>query len=83
MSFKRLKASLLTYVQQRVRNGDFTEHGLARFLGISQPHMHNVLNGIRPITPELFDLILEKLGVDVLDLCPRADLERYLHRPGQ
>ena len=83
MSFKQLKANLLTYVQQVVRNGDFTESGLARFLGISQPHMHNVLNGIRPITPELFDLILERFGMDVLDLCPRADLERYLRGSAQ
>jgi len=83
VSFKRLKANLLEYVQQLVRNGEFTEYGMARFLGISQPHMHNVLNGIRPVTPELFDLILARFGMDVLDLCPRADLERHLRDSGQ
>jgi predicted XRE-type DNA-binding protein len=83
VSFKRLKANLLTHVQQLVRNGDFTEYGLARFLGVSQPHMHNVLNGIRPVTPELFDVILERFGMDVLDLCPRAHLERHLRGSAQ
>jgi len=83
MSFKLLKANLLTHVRLLVRNGDFTEHGLARFLGISQPHMHNVLKGMRPITPDLFDLMLGKFGMDVLDLYPRAELERYLRDCGQ
>jgi len=82
MSFKGLTANSLAYIQQLVRNGDFTECGLARFLGLSQPHMHNVLNGIRPVTPEVFDLILERFGMDVLDFYPRADVERYLRGSG-
>ena len=83
MLFQGLRANLLTHVQQVVRNGDYTERGLARFLGISQPHMHNVLNRLRPVSPELFDLMLERLGMDVLDLCPRADLERHLRGSAQ
>jgi len=83
MSFEGLKTNLLVYIRQRVRNGEFSEYSLARFLGVSQPHMHNVLSGIRPITPDLFDLMLARFGLDVLDLCARDDIERRLRGPAQ
>ena len=60
--------------------GDFSERSLARFLGISQPHTHNVLKGVRPMTAELFDIMLKRLGLDVLDLYPRAEISHYLDR---
>jgi len=80
MSFERLSRNLLEQARDRVRNGDFTERSLARFLGISQSHAHNVLNGARPLTPELFDIMLERFGLDVLDLVPRARIECYLSK---
>lgn len=80
MSFDRLSSHLLELARERVHNGDFTERGLARFLGISQPHTHNVLKGVRPLTAELFDIMLKRFGLDVLDLYPRAEIDLYLAR---
>jgi plasmid maintenance system antidote protein VapI len=80
MSFERLTTSVLEHARERVRNGDFTERGLARLLGISQPHAHNVLKGVRPLTPELFDTMLKRLGMDLLDLYPRAEIDLHLVR---
>ena len=81
MSFDRLSAVLRERVREMVRNGEFTERGLARFLGVSQPHMHNILNGARKLTPEMFDTILKRFNLDLLDLFPRAEIDRYLTRP--
>jgi plasmid maintenance system antidote protein VapI len=80
MSFARVSASLQEYARELVRNGDFTERGLARFLGVSQPHIHNVLKGARPLTPELFDTMLKRLDLDLLDLYPKAEIDLHLAR---
>ena len=80
MSFDRLSSNLLDHARGLVRNGDFTERGLARFLGISQPHAHNVLKGVRPLTPELFDTMLKRFGLDLLDLYPKAEIDLHLAR---
>ncbi|HWB99940.1 MAG TPA: hypothetical protein VG672_24700 [Bryobacteraceae bacterium] len=56
------------HVRTLVRNGEVTERGLARLAGISQPHLHNVLKGVRAMTPEIGDLLLVTLKLDLLDL---------------
>jgi len=80
MSFERMSSSLLEVARQRIHNGDFSERSLARFLGISQPHTHNVLKGVRPMTAELFDIMLKRLGLDCLDLYPTAEIDLHLAR---
>jgi plasmid maintenance system antidote protein VapI len=80
MSFERLSTTLLEHARELVHNGDFTERGLARLLGISQPHAHNVLKGVRPLRPELFDTMLKRFGLDLLDLYPKAEIDLYLAR---
>jgi plasmid maintenance system antidote protein VapI len=80
MSFDRLSSSLLEHARDLVRNGEFTERGLARLLGISQPHAHNVLKGVRPLTPELFDTMLKRFGMDLLDLYPKTEIDYHLAR---
>src|SRR5215472_16784619 len=57
-----------------------TERGLARLLDISQPHAHHVIHGNRRITPGIFDLTMEKFGLNVLDLCSAAELDSALKR---
>lgn len=54
----------------RIRRGDFTERGLARQIGISQPHLHNVLKGARALSPHTADLILRRMGLSILDVIP-------------
>lgn len=53
---------------RRVRNGEITESGLARMVGISQPHVHHVLCGKRAFSLDTTDDIMRQLKVDVLDL---------------
>jgi hypothetical protein len=63
-----LQARVLEQARIAVRNGRFTERGLARAMFISQPHAHNMLAGRRGCTPEMADALLEQLGLTVLDL---------------
>ena len=80
MYFADLQASLLDNLRTRVRNGHLTERGLARLVGISQPHMHNVLKGTRILSSELTDQILRRLSISVFDLLDSARLSDYLNR---
>lgn len=73
-TFGVLQARLIELVNSRIQNGDFTERGLARILGISQPQIHNVLKGARTFKPELADRILNKLGIDITDLLKTVEL---------
>jgi transcriptional regulator with XRE-family HTH domain len=68
ITFGVLQARLIVFVNNRIKNGDFTERGLARILGISQPQLHNVLKGARKLNPDLADRLLGKFGIDVRDL---------------
>jgi plasmid maintenance system antidote protein VapI len=74
VSFVTLKWRLVQFVNRRVQNGDFTERGLARILGISQSHVHNVLKGARKLQPELADHLMSRLDMSVLDLLESSEL---------
>jgi hypothetical protein len=74
LTFDVLEDRLLTFVNSRIRNGEFTERGLARILGISQPQIHNVLKGARKLRSELADLLLARLGISLLDLLDETEL---------
>src|SRR6188768_4318731 len=79
-TFATLQQRLLERLRHRIRNGELTERSLARLTGISQPHVHNVLKGIRTLSPELVDVILSHLRLSVLDLLPRDEITGYLTR---
>lgn len=68
MDFQTLRGRLIEHVNDRVRNGELTERRLARMIGISQPHMHNVLKGARILSPQNADRILRNLEISLLDL---------------
>jgi hypothetical protein len=74
MRFETVRGSLLDHLRTRVRNGELTERGLARLAGISQPHMHNVLKGVRALAPHMSDAILGALHMSLLDLVELRDL---------
>ena len=63
MTLRAAQLKLLAYVVDRIHNGELTERGLARLIGISQPHVHNVLKGTRNLSPEVFELILKYLAI--------------------
>lgn len=75
-----LQARLIRLVQNRISNGEFTERGLARALQVSQPHMHNVLKGLRKLSPELADQLLLHFGITVADLFEPGEIEAAAHR---
>lgn len=80
MTFQDARLRLLAYVRDQVRNGELTERGLARLIGISQPHAHNVLKGVRTLSPEIFDLVLKYLHLSLLDLATSEEIEAHLER---
>ncbi|MBV8551495.1 MAG: hypothetical protein JOY54_09360 [Acidobacteriaceae bacterium] len=68
-----LQERLLAIVKARLQNGEFTERGLARLLGISQPQVHHVLKGARRLQTELADRMMVKLGVTATQLLDLAE----------
>jgi hypothetical protein len=81
LTFQDARHKLLAYVRNEVRNGELTERGFARIIGISQPHAHNVLKGVRTLSPEVFDLALKYFHLSLLDLASVEEIEAQLqHR---
>jgi transcriptional regulator with XRE-family HTH domain len=78
MLFADVRNALTAVLRARVRNGELTERGLARLVGVSQPHIHNVLKGARALSPELSDQILQHLRLSLLDLIERERIEAHL-----
>ena len=74
MDFQELRERFVDNLRERVRSGQLTERGLARVTGISQPHIHNVLNGKRLFSIEMSDQILSRLHLDLWDLIRPEDL---------
>lgn len=68
ISFSDLNERLLVVAKMRIRNGLVTERGLARSIGVSQPHLHNVLKGARALTNDTADRLLLGLQIGVADL---------------
>lgn len=80
MTFQDARLKLLAYVRNEIRNGELTERGFARLIGISQPHAHNVLKGVRNLSPEVFDLVLKYFHLSLVDLAPMEEIEEQLQR---
>jgi len=78
LTFQDAQFKLLAYVRSQIHNGELTERGFARLIGISQPHVHNVLKGVRNLSPNIFDLALKYLHLSLLDLVPSSELEAHL-----
>ena len=80
MYFEILHTRLVAAIRYRVRNGEMSERGVARLAGISQPHMHNVLKGVRSLSAESADILLRSLEMDILDLIEGEEATGYLRR---
>ncbi|MDA0206706.1 MAG: XRE family transcriptional regulator [Acidobacteria bacterium] len=68
--FHQLFDALLGHVRHLIRRGDIYERGLARLIGYSQPHVHNVLAGVRHMNVRFADDLLGGLGLSLKDLPP-------------
>jgi len=80
LTFEDAQRGLLAQVRDRIRNGELTERGFARLIGISQPHVHNVLKGVRNLSPQVCDAILNFFHMSILDLVSLEELNAYLRR---
>jgi transcriptional regulator with XRE-family HTH domain len=78
LTFFTLRARLINVINRRIRNGEFTERGIARLSGISQPQVHNVLKGLRALTPDTADQLMASLNIGVLDLIDQEELISFL-----
>ena len=78
ITFEVLRTRLVQEVRLRINNGEFTERGLSRILGISQSQTHNVLKGARTLQMQLADRILQKLGLSTIDLLTEIELDAAL-----
>jgi hypothetical protein len=78
VTFAALQTRLIGFVNNRISNGDFSERGLARILQVSQPQIHNVLKGVRKLTPELADRIIQCFGMTILDLLGSSEMNAHL-----
>jgi hypothetical protein len=74
MNYTDLINCLLEELRRRVQNGEVTERGLSQLAGLSQPHLHHVLNGKRRLSMAKADTILRHLGLNLLELIPCEQL---------
>ena len=77
-----LLTALRANLNLRIRNGELTERNLAKRIGLSQAHMHNVLKGARILTAEVADLLMLELNLSVADLLAEEHLEPKRRPPG-
>jgi hypothetical protein len=75
VTFQLLLFRLRELLREKVRNGELTERGMARSTGVSQPHLHNILKGIRDLPPELADALLILAGLNLFNLIGIKQLE--------
>lgn len=78
INFDELTVRLRLYIQQRIHSGEFTERSLARILRISQPHLHNMLKGVRRLSVEFADRAMLKFRLSMLDLISEAEMLEFL-----
>jgi antitoxin component HigA of HigAB toxin-antitoxin module len=81
MTLGDLQHKFVALLRNRVRSGELTERSLARLVGVSQPHMHNVLSGKRAFSVETTDDVMRHLRVDVLDLISPSEWAEHRDHP--
>jgi len=73
VNFDVIIERLICFVSLQIRNGDCTQRQLAKLVGVSQPQLHNVLKGARPLKRELADALLAHFQISLIDLLEPAD----------
>lgn len=89
MRFRHALDTLIANIHRLIRDGELTERGLARRVGVSQSHIHNVLKGARILTPEVADQILTGLHWELEDILadpprrkpPQSATDSGAHQP--
>lgn len=74
---------LLESLRTSVASGSLTVRRLAKEIGVSQPHMQNIINGRRALTIGMADRLLEFQQRSALDLATAAEIGEALRRVAQ
>jgi plasmid maintenance system antidote protein VapI len=83
LTFEILLYQLREHLREKVKNGQLTERGMARATGVSQPHLHNILKGIRALPPELADQLMLLSGFTLPGLMTlKPQSEEEMPKPG-
>jgi plasmid maintenance system antidote protein VapI len=80
LTFEEAQHRAVAKIRDLIHRGEWTERGFARWIGVSQPHIHNVLKGQRKLSRNLLDQILRSLHCSIADLCTKTELEHALAR---
>ena len=80
LTFQDLAQRLVRDLGKLIHSGAVTERRLAAMVSLSQPHLHNVVNGLRRLTPTVADQIIECLDWSLLDLVESAEAQALLSR---
>lgn len=80
LTFDDLAQRLVRDLANLIHSGCVTERRLAGLVGISQPHLHNVINGVRRLTPDVGDQLLDHLNWSLLDLVDSVEAKSLLDR---
>ncbi len=72
VTFASLFREVAAEARRRVRTGEFTESRLAFLTGVSQPHLHNVLKGVRVLSLRATDRLMRALHISMAELLERA-----------
>ena len=80
LTFDDLAQRLVRDLGKLIHSGAVTERRLASMVGLSQPHLHNVVNGQRKLTATVADQIMDRLDWSLLDLVESAEAHALLSR---
>jgi hypothetical protein len=69
---------LIDGLRAGIASGSLTVRRLAKDVGVSQPHMQNIINGKRSLTVQMADRLLRHQHRSVLDLATAAELRKAL-----
>lgn len=61
MTYAKALANEVQSIKAKLRRAGISESELARVAGLSQPHVHNVLSGVRRMTPSVADKLNKAL----------------------
>lgn len=80
LTFDELAHRLVRDLAKLVRSGTVSERRLAVMVGLSQSHLHNVVNGLRTLTSTVADQVLDRLEWSLLDLIESTEVQVLLNR---
>lgn len=80
LTFDELAQRLVRELSELIHSGAVTERKMAIVVGLSQSHLHNVVNGQRNLTPVVADQIMRHMDWSILDLIESSEAEGLLSR---